>query len=91
MIVSSETSSTSWQPTKGLSVKNVLRKKVTADGLLIPSQLLEGVEEVDICREATRLVVVPVPTEDPILQLGAQPIDDPVEDASVNHDRYLYG
>ncbi len=28
---------------------------------------------------------------DPILQLGAQPVSDEIEDASANHDRYLYG
>jgi hypothetical protein len=29
-------------------------------------------------------------SQDPILQLGKNPIDDDVTDASVNHDRYLY-
>jgi hypothetical protein len=29
--------------------------------------------------------------EDPILSLGEDPVDDEVTDASVNHDRYLYG
>jgi hypothetical protein len=29
--------------------------------------------------------------EDPILSLGEDPVDDDVTDASVNHDRYLYG
>ena len=28
--------------------------------------------------------------EDPVLQLGTDPVDDEVTDASVNHDRYLY-
>ena len=28
--------------------------------------------------------------EDPIFQLGKDPVDDEVTDASVNHDRYLY-
>lgn len=29
--------------------------------------------------------------EDPILSLGEDPVDDEVTDASVNHDRHLYG
>lgn len=28
--------------------------------------------------------------EDPILQLGTNPVDDEVSDASLNHDRYIY-
>ena len=28
---------------------------------------------------------------DPVLQFGVQPIADELTDASVNHDRYLYG
>jgi hypothetical protein len=34
---------------------------------------------------------VPVRAEDPILDLGKQPVVLEVEDASLNHDRYLYG
>ncbi|MDT5063601.1 MAG: Bacterial antitoxin of ParD toxin-antitoxin type system [Acidobacteriota bacterium] len=29
-------------------------------------------------------------TDDPILQLGNKPIKDEIEDASENHDRYIY-
>lgn len=29
-------------------------------------------------------------TDDPIYQLGENPVEDEIEDASVNHDRYLY-
>jgi len=36
------------------------------------------------------LLVVPAAGDDPILQLGNEPVLDDVTDASVNHDRYLY-
>ena len=36
------------------------------------------------------IIVVPVQAEDPILNLGKQPILLNMEDASLNHDRYLY-
>ncbi|WP_417910046.1 hypothetical protein [Candidatus Electronema sp. PJ] len=38
----------------------------------------------------SRISILVVPVEnDPIFQLGSQPIEDEVEDASVNHDAYL--
>ncbi len=51
---------------------------------------LTGIEEVEIRKEGNLIVVVPV-SDDPILQLGAHPIADSVEDASENHDAYIYG
>ena len=36
------------------------------------------------------IIVVPVQGDDPVLDLGKQPISLDVEDASLNHDRYLY-
>ena len=36
------------------------------------------------------IIVMPVPADDPILNLGNQPLLLDVEDASLNHDRYLY-
>jgi hypothetical protein len=67
-----------------------MRTKVTADGLLIPKRLLEGVEEVEIRQEQGILVIVPVTDHDPILMLGMEPLDLELEDASVRHDDYLY-
>ena len=67
-----------------------MRTKVTADGLLIPKTLLEGVEEVEIRQEHGILVIVPVTEHDPILGLGTEPLDLEVQDASVHHDDYLY-
>jgi len=67
-----------------------MKAKVTEQGLLIPKQLLEGIQEVDIRKHLNVLVIVPVANGDRILQLGSQPIIDSVDDASMNHDLYLY-
>jgi hypothetical protein len=66
-----------------------MRTKVTEQGLLIPKQWLEGVDEVEIRKEQNVLLIVPV-ADDPILQLGRQPIVCDVDDVSEHHDRYLY-
>lgn len=67
-----------------------MRAKVTARGLLIPIKLLEGVREVDILKQEDGILVVPVPSADPILQLGKSPIVVDEHDAAENHDRYIY-
>jgi hypothetical protein len=67
-----------------------MRTKVTENGVLIPKGWLEGVDEVDIQKTQNTIIVVPVQAEDPILNLGKQPILLDVEDASLHHDRYLY-
>jgi len=68
-----------------------MRRRVTDQGLLIPKAWLADVDEVEILREEDRVVVVPVRGKDPIFDLGKDPIEVDVDDASVNHDRYLYG
>jgi hypothetical protein len=45
---------------------------------------------VDLQKTQHMIIVVPVQADDPILDLGKQPILLDVEDASLNHDRYLY-
>ncbi|WP_017651608.1 hypothetical protein [Fortiea contorta] len=67
-----------------------MRVIVTEQGALIPKQLLEGVREIEIHNQQGILLVLPIFEGDPILQLGQEPITDLVEDASINHDRYLY-
>lgn len=67
-----------------------MRTKVTENGILIPKGWLEGIDEVEVQKTQNMIIVVPVPAEDPILHLGKQPIVLDVEDASINHDRYLY-
>ena len=67
-----------------------MRIKVTENGVLIPKMWLEGIDEVDIQQTPGMILVVPVQENDPILNLGKQPILLDVEDASINHDQYLY-
>ena len=70
--------------------EEAMRTEVTDQGLLIPKQFLEGIKEVEIRKEKDRILVIPITSDDPILQLGRNPITDDVTDASVNHDRYIY-
>ena len=67
-----------------------MKTRVTDEGVLIPKRLLEGVDEVEIRKENDLILVVPVAPDDPILELGKQPIVGDVTDASEKHDRYLY-
>ncbi len=67
-----------------------MRIKVTENGVLIPKMWLEGIDEVDIQQTPDMILIVPVQENDPILNLGKQPILLDVEDASINHDQYLY-
>lgn len=67
-----------------------MKTKVTDQGVIVPKKFLEGIKEVEIRKENNLVLVVPV-TDDPIFQLGSQPICEEIEDASENHDAYLYG
>jgi hypothetical protein len=65
--------------------------KVGEQGLLIPKQMLGSVEEVELLEQPGRIVVVFDPASDPIRRLGKNPVMAPETDASVNHDKYIYG
>ncbi len=67
-----------------------MKSKVTEQGLLIPKRLLQGVTEVDIQKRSGVIVVSPISATDPIFDLGKDPIHIEIEDASVDHDKYLY-
>ena len=66
-----------------------MKAKVTEQGLVVPNELLEGFDEVEIRREDHQIVIAPISGEDPIFQLGRSPVEDNLDDASYNHDRYL--
>jgi hypothetical protein len=51
-----------------------MRIKVTDQGVLIPKQWFEGIDEVAIHRERDVILIEPILGEDPILSLGTQPI-----------------
>jgi virulence-associated protein VagC len=68
-----------------------MKGRVGEQGLFIPKELLEGFDEVEIRRENHALLIVPLADGDPILQLGQEPVTCELDDASIDHDRYLYG
>ena len=68
-----------------------MRAKVTDQGVTLPKEWFCGVAEVDIQREDDRIVVAPVRADDPIMQLGSDPLPIELTDAAANHDEYLYG
>lgn len=66
-----------------------MKTKVTERGVLVPKKFFKGIKEVEIRKEDNLVLVVPV-IDDPILQLGSEPVTDEATDASENHDRYIY-
>lgn len=42
------------------SMEGVMKAKVTEEGVTIPKRMLEGVEEVEICKESDGIRVVPL-------------------------------
>jgi hypothetical protein len=66
-----------------------MRAKVTEDGILLPKQWFEGIDEVEIRRERDLILIEPIAVADPVLSLGTQPVVVDVDDASLHHDRYL--
>lgn len=69
----------------------ISRAKITEQGLFIPKDWLTDITEVEIRQVENALLIVSVGHEDPILQLGREPITTETDDASINHDHYLYG
>ncbi len=63
--------------------------KVTEHGLLIPKDLLLGMDEVEIRQEHDTIIITPATATDPIFELGQHPVTADVDDASVKHDIYL--
>ncbi len=68
-----------------------MKLRVTANGVLIPKEFLEGFEEVEVRRENGFIIVIPTTIPDPILELGKNPVTCGVVDGSEHHDKYLYG
>jgi virulence-associated protein VagC len=68
-----------------------MKAKVTEKGVVIPKEFLEGIEEVEIRKTDSMVVIVPTTKTDPILALGQHPVECDAPDASERHDQYLYG
>jgi virulence-associated protein VagC len=67
-----------------------MKAKVTSRGLVIPKEMLAGIDEVEILKEDHRIVISPLTKVDPILDLGKNPVRCGVCDGSENHDSDLY-
>jgi len=68
-----------------------MRTKVSENGVLIPKDLLTGITEVDIRKQNGVIMVIPAGKDDPIYDIGKEPVACGVPDASENLDKYLYG
>ncbi len=67
-----------------------MKIKVTERGLTIPKHYLPDVNEVNVRKRNGVIIVSPVDTDNSVFRLGKNPIDLDIEDASVNHDKYIY-
>lgn len=69
-----------------------MKAAVTKNGVIIPRRFLKkGVKQVEIRKEAGRIVVLPLPAPDePIFRLGKHPVKTGIANASTRHDEYLY-
>lgn len=66
-----------------------MKLQVTEQGVMIPKELLGEVTEVEILAEKGIIVIVPQKESYSIWDLGKNPVNCDVNEASVNHDRYL--
>lgn len=68
-----------------------VRLQVSDEGVVIPREMLPNVKEVDVRKEGGAMVLTPLPDpDDPIWELGNDPVVCGLPDASENHDRYIY-
>lgn len=68
-----------------------MKVKVTEQGVVIPKDFLEGVEEVEIRKENNIIFVIVTNKTDPIFEMGMNPVNCGISDASVNLYNYIYG
>lgn len=66
-----------------------MKIKVTDQGVVIPKEYLAGIEEVEVRRDNGFILVIPITKRDPILDLGSDPVDLGISDASLHYDIYL--
>jgi hypothetical protein len=68
-----------------------MKVKVTEQGVVIPKDFLKGVEEVEIRKENNIIFVIITNQTDPIFEMGMNPVNCGVSDASEKLDNYIYG
>lgn len=67
-----------------------MKTKVTENGVTIPKQWFEGVTNVVIQKEQDVITISPISDNDPVFEIGKHSVQTDVDDASTNHDDYLY-
>jgi len=68
-----------------------MKATVGKEGVLVPKDMLEGANEVDIQKERDRIVLIPIKQQtDPIFKMGKKPVDTGIANGSVQHDQHLY-
>jgi hypothetical protein len=74
-----------------MMMAGAVRLQVSDEGVVIPRDMLPNVKEVDVRKEGGVMVLTPLPDpDDPIWELGNDPVVCGLPDASENHDRYIY-
>jgi len=68
----------------------VMRSLVTKQGVIIPPEFFKGIKEVEISQKHSRIIIIPISEDDPIYELGKNPITVSISDASENTDNYIY-
>ena len=68
-----------------------MKADVTEQGITIPKEWLSGIKKVEIRKKKNIIMIVPASENDPILNLGSNPVSCGIIDASNNTDKYLYG
>ena len=69
-----------------------MKLKLTEAGVVVPRDLFPDVEEVEARVKGGVVVLTPIQAaNDPIWEMGNDPVACRLPDGSENHDRYLYG
>jgi len=68
-----------------------MKLKVTESGVLIPKEFLGNSEEVEITKAEDQIIITIVNNSNmSIWDLGKNPVESEITDASINHDKYIY-
>jgi virulence-associated protein VagC len=76
-----------------------MKLKVTEEGVLIPKELLGDSQEVEITQQEDQTIIIRVNNSNiskvndskmSIWDLGKNPVECDITDASINHDKYIY-
>lgn len=67
-----------------------MKAKVTEQGVMIPPEFFGDANEVDIVKKNDSVIIKLPSFKDPLLSLGQSPVSCQCQDASTNHDDYLY-